>query len=192
MASRLEEIGVNAVELNLSCPHAERLGLEVSKDRRLALSIVKSVRDSIKIPLFVKLGLQDDIIDLAKALEDLGIDAVVAINTIRAIAIDIYVRKPVLSNIYGGLSGIAIHPIAVRVVYDLYKNIELPIIGVGGVEDWMDAIEFILAGASAVEIGTAIYYKDLNVFKEIIEGIKNYMINEGFTNISELIGLAHK
>lgn len=192
IAGKLEEAGVNALELNLSCPHTRRLGLEVSRDVKLTESIVESVKSVTRIPLFVKLGLQDNIVELARRVEGKGADVIVAINTVKAMAIDVYARKPVLSNIYGGLSGPAIHPIAVRVVYELYENVSIPIIGVGGVEDWYDALELILAGAKAVEIGTAIYRKGIEVFREVCRGILEYIESEGFNTVSDLVGLAHK
>ena len=192
IASELEGVGVDAIELNLSCPHAKGLGASVSQDLRLTEGLVRSVKSVIKLPLFVKLGLQDNVIELGKVVERGGADAVVAINTVKAMAIDIYARKPILSNVYGGLSGPAIHPIAVRVVYDLYENLSIPIIGVGGVEDWVDAVELILAGANAVEVGTAIYTKGITVFREICEGIMKYLEDEGFSSVGDLVGLAHK
>ena len=192
IAGRLEDAGVNALELNLSCPHTKRLGLEVSHDIKLTESIVESVKSVTRIPLFVKLGLQDNIVELARRVEGKGADVIVAINTVKAMAIDVYARKPVLSNIYGGLSGPAIHPIAVRVVYELYENVSIPIIGVGGVEDWYDALELILAGAKAVEIGTAIYRKGIGVFREVCRGILEYIESEGFNTVNDPVGLAHK
>jgi len=188
---KLEDAGVDAVEFNLSCPHTRKLGLTVSQDMKLVESIIEHVKTTIKIPLFVKLGLQDNIIEIAKLLEKYDVDCIVAINTIRSVVIDIYARKPVLSNVYGGLSGVAIHPIAVRVIYDLYKNVNIPIIGVGGVEDWIDAIEMMLAGACAVEVGTAVYSKGISIFKEVIDGVSKYLESEGFSSITDIIGLAH-
>ncbi len=192
IAGKLEEAKADAIEFNLSCPHAKKLGLVLSQDMKLVELLIESIKSTTKIPLFVKLGLQDNIVDLAKRIENKGADVIVAINTIRAMVIDVYARRPVLKNIYGGLSGPAIHPIAVRVVYDLYKNITIPIIGVGGVEDWHDALEFILAGAKAIEIGTAVYTKGIEVFKEICRGLLTYIESEGFNSISDLVGLAHK
>lgn len=191
IVENLETGGADAVEFNISCPHDKKVGLTVSQDLDLVRSIVKNIKSILKIPLFVKVGLQDNIIELAKLLEDCGADCIVAINTIKAVVIDIYAKKPVLSNIYGGLSGTAIHPIAVRVIYDLYKNIDIPIIGVGGVADWVDAIEMFLAGSVGVEIGTAIYLKGISIFKEIIKGIVSYLEEEGYNDINEIIGMAH-
>ena len=107
-------------------------------------------------------------------------------------AIDVYARKPILTNIYGGLSGPAIHPIATRVIYDIYREFNIPIIGVGGVSSWMDAVEFMLAGASVVGIGTAIAYYGLDVIGEIVNGIEKYMMEECFRDIRDIIGYAHK
>jgi len=192
MASALEDAGADAIELNMSCPHARGYGLEVSRDRRLAVEIARRVRERVSTPLFAKVGLQDDIIDLCRDLERSGVDAIVAINTIRSVVIDIYAKRPVLSNVYGGLSGGAIHPIAVRVVYDLYRHLEIPVIGVGGVESWEDAVEFILAGASAVEVGTAVWLRGLGVFRSVVEGIRRYLEEEGYSSVDEIVGLAHE
>ncbi len=192
MAVRFEEVGADAIELNLSCPHARGLGAEVSRDLRLVKELVSSVKSVIKVPLLTKLGLQDNVVELGKVVEGAGADAVVAINTVKALAIDVYAKRPSLSNVYGGLSGPAIHPIAVRVVYDLYKVLSIPIIGVGGVEDWVDAVEFILAGARAVEVGTAVLTRGIGVFREICEGILKYLESEGFRSIDDVVGLAHK
>ncbi|RLG76210.1 MAG: dihydroorotate dehydrogenase [Thermoprotei archaeon] len=191
IASFAEENGADAVELNLSCPHVKGHGLEIGQDPEYVGKIVHEVRSVLKIPVIVKLGLTDRIVDSALKAEKAGADAVSAINSIRSVVIDVYARKPILSNIYGGLSGPAIHPIAVRVVFDLYKNIEIPIIGIGGVTDWVDAVEFFLAGASAVAIASVIAVKGLKVIDEIIKGIEEYMDKEGFQKISELVGLAH-
>jgi dihydroorotate oxidase B, catalytic subunit (EC 1.3.3.1) len=121
-----------------------------------------------------------------------GADGFTALNTIRAMAIDVYARKPVLFNVYGGYSGPAIKPIAVRVVYELYERFpRTPIIGVGGVDSWQAAIEFLLAGARAVGVGSAIAVKDLTIFREILEGLNRYLESEDFSSIEEVVGLAH-
>lgn len=192
IASFAEENGADAVELNLSCPHVKGHGLEIGQDPEYVSKMVHEVKSVLKIPVIVKLGLTDRIVDSALKAEKAGADAISAINSIRSVVIDVYARKPVLSNTYGGLSGPAIHPIAVRVVFDLYKNIEIPIIGIGGIVDWVDAVEFFLAGASAVAVASAIAVKGLKVIDEIIKGIEEYMIKEGFREISELVGLAHR
>ena len=192
MSIKAEEAGADAVELNLSCPHVKGHGLEVGQDPKYVREIVENVKSVLKIPVFAKLGLNDKVIESAKEAEKAGVDAITAINSVRAMVIDIYAKKPVLSNKYGGLSGPAIHPIAVRVVYDLYKNIEVPIIGVGGITKWEDAVELILAGASAIAVASAIALKGISVINEIVEGIVSYLRSEGYSSLEEIIGLAHK
>ncbi|MGD0550110.1 MAG: dihydroorotate dehydrogenase, partial [Candidatus Bathyarchaeia archaeon] len=132
-----------------------------------------------------------NIVEIGRAVERAGADAITAINTIKGMLIDIRVRLPVLSAKIGGLSGPAIKPVAVRCVYELVEKVKLPIIGVGGIMGWEDAVEFFLAGASAVQIGTAILRKDLNVFSEVTQGLASYLKANGFTSVSELVGLAH-
>jgi dihydroorotate dehydrogenase (NAD+) catalytic subunit len=187
-----EEAGADAVELNLSCPHVKGMGLELQHDPSYVGSIVSSVAGSISIPTIIKIGLSDNYLDTVSRALDKGASGVTAINTVRALAIDIYAKKPILSNIYGGLSGLAIHPIALRVVYDVYKEFGIPIIGMGGVMSWREAIEFILAGASAVGIGTAIAYYGLDVVRDVVRGIEDYLSSEGFESIDELVGYAVK
>ena len=192
IASYVNEVGFDAIELNLSCPHIKSMGLSIGDNPNYVYKIVKNVSSISSIPIYVKVGLHRDLFATVSKSLDGGAEGITAINTIKALTIDIYAKRPVLSNIYGGLSGPAIHPIAVRVIYDIYKEYKVPIIGVGGVFSWEDAVEFLLAGASAVGIGSVIAYKGLNVVKEILDGIKNYMIDEGFRKINELIGYAIK
>jgi dihydroorotate dehydrogenase (NAD+) catalytic subunit len=182
-------------ELNLSCPHAEKLGLEVGSDPERVRSIVASAKRYTSKPLFVKISPNvTDVLEIARAAVEAGADAITAVNTLKSMVIDVNAMKPVLSNVYGGLSGRAIHPVSVRIVYELYEALKIPIVGCGGVNDWKDAVEFILAGATAVQIGSAIAYGDnsLSVFSKIMEGIVNYLAAKGFSNIREIIGLAHK
>ncbi|MCD6095575.1 MAG: dihydroorotate dehydrogenase [Thermoprotei archaeon] len=192
LAKIISHAGADAIELNLSCPHVEKTGVEVGSDPDMVYDIVKNVKIASNKPILVKLSaMTPSIVEIGKAAVDGGADGIVAINTIRAMAIDIYARRPILSNKFGGLSGPAIKPIAVRCVYELYEAVRVPIIGVGGILNWQDAVEFILAGATAVEVGTAIAIRDLNIFREIKEGLIRYMIEEGFNSIKELIGIAH-
>jgi dihydroorotate dehydrogenase (NAD+) catalytic subunit len=190
VASKAQEAGADAIELNISCPHAQ-----VStwgSDRNLTQSLINYLRDYIKIPIFVKLNPNvTNLPEIAKAAQEAGADAVVAINTIRAMVIDVKTQKPVLHHKSGGLSGKSIHPIAINHVFDLYKELKIPIIGCGGVFNWKDAIEFFLAGASAIQVGTA-FYKGLDIIYDINTGIKNYLQNYGYENIDEIIGLAHE
>ena len=192
LAKIISHAGADAIELNLSCPHVEKTGVEVGSDPDMVYDIVKNVKIASNKPILVKLSaMTPSIVEIGKAAVDGGADGIVAINTIRAMAIDIYARRPILSNKFGGLSGPAIKPIAVRCVYELYEAVRVPIIGAGGILNWQDAVEFILAGATAVEIGTAIAIRDLNIFREIKEGLIRYMVEEGFNSIKELIGIAH-
>ncbi len=192
IASYAEEHGADAIELNLSCPHVKGHGLQIGQDPDYTGEIVSSVSSIVNIPVFVKIGVTDNLIETVSKALDKGADAIVAINTVKAMAIDIYAKKPVLSNKYGGLSGPAIHPIATRVIYDVYREFSPPIIGVGGVSTWMDAVEFLLAGASAVGVGTAVAYKGLSIAGEILQGIEEYMESEGFSTLEEIVGYAHK
>jgi dihydroorotate dehydrogenase (NAD+) catalytic subunit len=116
----------------------------------------------------------------------------VAINTIRAMTIDVRARKPVLSNVYGGLSGPAIHPIALRCVHELYPQLSIPIVGCGGVKDWQTTVDFLLAGASAVQIGSTVAIKGIGIFKEIAGGIESYLDAQGLKNVKEIIGSSHR
>ncbi len=191
VASRAEEAGADAIELNVSCPHAGgllELGADVNQVRRL----VRDLKSILSVPLFVKLSPNvQEIGRVAEACEKAGADGITAINTVRAVKIDLLSKKPMFESIYCGLSGAAIHPIAVRCVYEIYERVSIPIIGVGGVVDWKTAVELMLAGASAVGLGTALMH-GIGVAKEIADGILRYMRAEGFRSVSEMVGLAHK
>jgi dihydroorotate dehydrogenase (NAD+) catalytic subunit len=192
-AKIVETSGVNAVELNLSCPNVEDVGLEIGQDPNLVGAVVNAVKRSIQLPVFAKLTPNiTNIKVLAKAAEDAGVDGVVAINTVRAMAIDIDTGRPLLSNKIGGLSGPAIKPIAVRCVYEIAKTVKVPVIGCGGIMNWKDVVEFFLAGASAVQIGTAIAYKDFAIFGEVLKGVEQYLGKNGYSNIGDVVGLSHK
>ncbi|MCI2426210.1 dihydroorotate dehydrogenase [Candidatus Acetothermia bacterium] len=181
-----------AIEINLSCPHASGYGLVVGSDPQSVEKIVYAVRQAVQIPILAKLSpAVADITIIGKAAESGGADALVAINTLPAMAIDITLRRPLLGNITGGLSGPAIRPIAIRAVYELYKAVNIPIIGSGGIVTGEDAIEFILAGATAVQIGTGIAYKGLTIFTEIEERMRRYLQQERIS-LAELVGLAHR
>lgn len=190
VATKAEQAGADAIEINISCPHAEISSIGI--DKGLTYSIVKILKGKLKIPLFVKLNPNvTNIGEIALAAEKGGADGVVAINTLGAMVIDINTRRPILAHGCGGLSGTAIHPIAIKKVYDLYKLLKIPIIGCGGASTWKDVIEFILAGASAVQIGTALY-KGVEIITEINNSLINFLEKNGYKSISELIGLTHK
>ena len=189
MALKAEQAGADAIEINISCPHAEVSSIGI--DKNLTFSTVKSMKEELKVPLFVKLNPNvTNLNEIALAAQNGGADAVVAINTFTAMKVDINTKRPILSHGSGGLSGTAIHPIAIKKVYDLYKILEIPIIGCGGVSNWEDVLEFILVGASAVQIGT-ILYKGIEIIPDIINGLKTYLKNNNFNSISDLKGLAH-
>ena len=188
VASKGIILAPDAIELNLSCPHAE-IG-QISHSPDLTYRYVKAVRDVVDCQIFAKLTPNaSDIVTVGKAAERAGADAVVAINTVRGMKIDIYQKRPVLGNKVGGLSGSPIFPIAVRCVYDLHKELSIPIIGVGGVANWQDAIEMHLAGASAIQVGSAIL-DGIDVFSDIKQGVKQYLQEEEISSVSEIEGTA--
>lgn len=193
LGRKMQNYGVDALELNMSCPHAKGYGLEIGSDAKLVRKITSDVKKSTNLPVFVKLSSNvTDIVGIAKAAEQGNADGIVAINTVKAMKIDIELKTPILANKIGGYSGKAIKPIGIRCVYEIAKDVSIPIIGVGGITTGEDAIEYIMAGASAVQIGTGIYYRDLDIFKKICEEIKKWIKNHGYKNLTELIGAAQK
>jgi dihydroorotate dehydrogenase (NAD+) catalytic subunit len=192
MTARIaERLGADAVELNVSCPHVSGVG-EIGQDRTAVAKVTRSVKKVVEIPVIVKLSPNvASIVDIGRSAQNAGADAITAINTLRAMSIDINTRLPVLSGKIGGLSGPAIKPVAVRCVYELAARLKIPIIGVGGITVWEDVVEFLLAGASAVQIGTAILWKDISIFSELVEGLSRYIKQNGFRDVSELVGAVH-
>jgi len=185
------EVGADALELNVSCPHVEETGAEIGSDPELVTQVVREVKNTVDKPVFVKLTPNvANIVEVAKAAVETGADAITAINTVRAMAIEIETTRPLLANKIGGLSGSAIKPVAVRCVYEIYRHVDVPVIGCGGITDWRDAVEFMLAGASAVQIGTAIAFKGLEVFKSVTKGIDTYVKKKRLGNAKEIVGLA--
>jgi dihydroorotate dehydrogenase (NAD+) catalytic subunit len=181
----------DALELNLSCPHAEGFGIEVGTEPAAVEAIVTSVRRCVDVPIWVKLTPNvTDIVAIGRAAEKGGADAVVAINTVRGMAIDVESRRPILGNKFGGLSGSAIKPIAIKCVYDLYGALDIPIIGVGGICSSEDALEFIFAGARAVQIGSAVA-RNLWIFRQVAEGIDSYLAAKR-TVFEDVVGIAHR
>lgn len=182
---------VKAYELNISCPNVKHGGLAMGSKAELAYHITKLAKEASTKPVYVKLSPNvTDIVEIAKAVEKAGADGLVMINTLLGMRLDLKTRKPILANITGGLSGPAVKPVAIRMVYQVYKAVSIPIIGVGGIEKAEDVIEFLLAGASAVEVGTA---NLVNPFacKNIIEELPQAMKKYGFSSIKEIIGGAH-
>jgi len=185
--------GASAVELNVSCPNIGKVGCEFGQDAEMVGKVTRAVKAKVDRPVFVKLSPNvSDIVEIGKAAERSGADGITAINTLSGMAIDISSRMPVLGAKKGGLSGPAIKPIAIRCVYELHESLKIPIIGCGGITSWKDAVEFFLAGASAVQIGTGIIYRDLGIFQEVNEGITSYMRDNGFQELRQLTGLAHR
>jgi len=192
VADGLSPAKPDAFELNVSCPHAEGYGAMIGSDPYVVEEITRAVCDNVDVPVWVKLTPNvTDIATIGEAAERGGADGVVAINTVRAMAIDIATGYPILGNRFGGLSGEAIKPIAVKCVYDLYAALDIPIIGVGGVSTWQDAVEMMMAGASAVQIGSAVF-DGVGVFGSIADGIDNYLDENGHAGIEDIIGLAHE
>ena len=193
MVKEFSKCNIAAFELNLSCPHVAKVGLEVGDDPELVKKIVSTVKRSTNVPVIAKVGLgTTHYLDTVGTAIDSGIDAVTAINTVRAMAIDVETQRPILSNKFGGLSGTPIKPIALRCVYEISSKFDIPIIGCGGVSTWEDAIEFFLAGASAIQVGSAVGDRWVNVFDEINQGILQYMEKKGISKIEEMVGLAKK
>jgi dihydroorotate dehydrogenase (NAD+) catalytic subunit len=193
MIKEFTNCNVTAFELNLSCPHVAKVGLEVGDDPELVKKIVTTVKNSTNIPVIAKVGLgTTDYLNTVKIAIDSGIDAITAINTVRAMAIDVETQRPILSNKFGGLSGTPIKPIALRCVYEIASKYDIPIIGCGGISTWEDAIEFFLAGASAIQLGSAIGDNWINVFDDINKGVLQYMKQKNYSTIDEMVGLAKK
>lgn len=182
----------DAFELNVSCPHAEGYGAAVGSSPCLVEAITAAVKDVTNLPVWVKLTSNvSDITCIGTAAESGGADAVVAINTLKGMAIDIESGYPILGNRSGGLSGKAVKPVAVKCVYDLYSALEIPVIGVGGVTSWKDAVEIMMAGASAVQVGSAVYDR-LDIFSEISTGIEAFLRRKSYSDVKRLIGLSHE
>ncbi len=185
------EMGADALELNVSCPHVGKTGAEIGSDPELVAEVVRKVKGRVDEPVFVKLTPNTaDVGEVAREAVEAGADAITAINTVRAMAIEIETTRPLLANKIGGLSGRAIKPIAVRCVYEICRDVDVPVIGCGGITNWRDAVEFMLAGASVVQIGTAITFEGLGIFKSVARGINTYVRKKGFGSVKEIVGLA--
>lgn len=192
VAVKMAEAGVAAIEMNLSCPHAKGLGTEIAQSDEAVRDFTRAVKDAVEIPVFPKLSPNvSDIASSAAAAEKGGADAVVAINTVKAMAIAPELKMPILANRYGGLSGPAIRPIGVRAVYDIYEKVDIPVIGVGGVGSGRDALEYIMAGAKAVQVGTALVGQGLGVFERITKEIASLLEDVGLRSVEEAVGVAH-
>jgi len=183
-----EAEGVGALELNISCPNIKEGGITFGCSLNGTFDVVSAVRKATRLPVIPKLTPNvTDVGAIARAAEQAGADAVSLVNTFLAMAIDIETRRPKLSNIVGGLSGPAIRPIAVRMVYETRQAVKIPVIGMGGIADARDAIEFMIAGASAVQVGTASFV-DPFIWSKLLDGIGDYMRRHGVTRVADLIG----
>jgi len=193
VVERLNEFPViSGYELNISCPNVKEGGIAFGTDPAVAYQITKAVREAANKKLIVKLSPNvTDIVAIAKQVEAAGADCISMINTLLGMAIDIKKRRPVLANIMGGLSGPAIKPVALRMVWQVYRNVSIPIIGMGGIITPQDALEFIMAGASAIAVGTGIFNNPKNP-KLIIEGIHDFLVEEKIASVTEIIGAAHQ
>jgi len=180
--------GVHAIEVNISCPNVKRGGVVFGTDPTVAAAVTKGVSAETDLPVIVKLTPNvTDITQIALAVEDAGANAVSLINTLTGMSVDIESRCPRLANITGGLSGPALKPVALRMVWQVARAVKIPVIGIGGIVSAADALEFLIAGASAIQVGTANFINPVATV-EILEGIKDYMINHNFKDIQEVIG----
>ena len=189
IAKKAEKAGCDAIEINISCPHAEVASISLSVE--LTKRFTRIVKEAVNIPVFAKLTPNiADIVPIAKAAEEAGADAIVVINTVRALALDYKTGRPLLSHGVGGLSGKAVRSIGVRVVYEIFPHIKIPIIGCGGVNTWKDVLEYVYAGATAVQIGSA-FAEGPEIIKDIINGLETFLDENQIINLQELRGKAH-
>jgi dihydroorotate dehydrogenase (NAD+) catalytic subunit len=189
IAERLAQVeGVAAIEVNISCPNVKKGGVAFGADPKMAASVTSAVKQSCQVPVIVKLSPNvTDVTVMAKAVQDAGADAVSLINTLIGMAIDLRSRRPRLANIIGGLSGPAIKPVALRMVYQVAQAVTIPIIGIGGIATAEDAMEFMLAGASAVQVGTANFVNP-RASEDVVEGIAAYVREQQMGSVRDLIG----
>ena len=187
LAQKLDVPGVAALELNVSCPNVKEGGIVFGTDPAAAAAVVKEAKAHTSKPVIIKLSPNvTDIVQMAKAVEAAGADVISLINTLMGMEIDIERRRPVLGNITGGLSGPCVKPVALRMVYQVSRAVNVPIIGMGGISCWQDAVQFFLAGADAIAVGTA-NFADPAVTMKICEGLDKYLESQGLKNIAELV-----
>lgn len=183
---KLNDTDIDIIELNISCPNVKCGGMAFGIKSETAFEVVSKVKKICKKPLMVKLSPNaEDIVDMAYRCCEAGADSLSLVNTFKAMAIDINKRKPVFNNVTAGLSGPAIKPVALRMVYEVAREVKVPIVGMGGICNWKDAIEFIMAGASAIQVGTANFIKP-DVCMDIINGIEEFMLKENIKCLHEL------
>lgn len=186
---KLRGTDIDIIELNISCPNVKSGGMAFGIKSEVAYEIVSKIKKIADKPLMVKLSPNaEDIVDMALSCEKAGADSISLINTLKGLAIDPYKRKPVFSNVYAGLSGPAIKPVALRMVHEVSKAVSIPVIGLGGIVSGMDAIEFMMAGASAVQIGTVNFFNP-NAGQNIIEEMEAFCKEQGIKNINEIVGI---
>ncbi|WP_334296498.1 dihydroorotate dehydrogenase [Defluviitalea raffinosedens] len=189
VAEKLSHADIDLIELNISCPNVKEGGVAFGTDPHMAREVTKEVKRHSKHPVIVKLSPNvTDITEIAKAAIEGGADGLSLINTLLGMAIDIHKRKPILANVVGGFSGPAIKPVALRMVYQAAKAVSVPIIGMGGISTGEDAIEFILAGATAIAVGTA-NFRNPKATMDVLDGIKEYMISNGIKSLNEIRGI---
>lgn len=182
--------GVAGIELNISCPNVKAGGLQFGTDPDMVYRVVSAVREATALPIIPKLSPNvGDIVAIARAAREGGANALSMINTLMGMAVDVEKRRPILGNIFGGLSGPAIKPVALRMIYQVYQEVDLPILGGGGIMNSTDALEFIMVGASAVSIGTGNFVNP-RVANEVAGGLREYLLRENLTSITELVGAA--
>jgi dihydroorotate dehydrogenase (NAD+) catalytic subunit len=193
LAPKMEATGVQALELNLSCPHAKGYGSEIGQDPEELAKVVRAVKAATRLPVWAKITPNShDPAGLAAAAEKAGADAITAINTVRALAIEPDLKRPTLANRFGGLSGPAIKPIGLACVWQIFDRVKIPIVGVGGIQDGRDAYEYVLAGARGLQIGTAVATRGVNVFAEVHGDLSERLQRGGFASIAEAVGAAHR
>lgn len=186
---KLNNTEIDMIELNISCPNVKSGGMAFGIKSEVAYDVVSKIKSITNKPLMVKLSPNaENIVEMAVKCREAGADSLSLINTLKGFAIDINKRKAVFNNTYAGLSGPAIKPIALRMVHEVSKAVDIPVVGLGGISNWQDAIEFMMAGASAIQIGTVNFTNPM-AGKEIIEGMENFLIKEGIKDINEIVGI---
>lgn len=189
LTGRMDQAGVSAIELNVSCPHAKGVGTDIGCNPKLLESVTRAARGATKKPLWVKLSPNVvSVADMARIAVDAGADVLVCVNTLKSIAIDAETRTPLLGNRVGGFSGPGLKPIALRAVWDVAQAVEVPVVGVGGIMDAKDVVEFLLAGASAVQLGSVLIEKDAPVFAQMAKDLAHWMEARGVARLSDLVG----
>jgi len=193
LAQELDGVeGIRGIEVNISCPNVKAGGAAFGADAESAAAVTKAVRTATSLPIMVKLTPNaGDIAGVARAVVDAGADAVSLINSVKGMAIDIKTRRPTIGNVTGGLSGPAIKPLALALVYEVAGAVKVPVIGCGGIANAQDALEFIMAGASAIQVGSATY-SNPRASLDVLEGIRSFMEKEGIKKLGEIIGVARR